>query len=377
MNTQDPSIVLAITDPTLRTEASHIAAATGHRVVTASDERDIYRLGARAEALFLDSEHAELLSTTSGGPPRLTSPAYLVCLDPGPVDEQLVQACAAHAGFVIPAQNKEILAALGAHAQQGLHHSAQQGGDRQIPQRPRSQNPTRPVRPASPAYSTSPSRQLSSRTDPHLTIAVIAAGGGTGASTVAAAISRVAAHNNAGAVTLIDAVDYSGGLDLLLGIEKHDGLRWPDLNLGEGHINASDLRGNQEEIESVLSALHNEPGLSVVDANPFQIPRSIDAAVVVCPAELRCAARAAHISTQLFARHIPHSVVVRHRQWSALSIEEIEDLVRSDVIAEIGTIKRLTKITESGGLPARIPKPLSIAAYAVLAEYGWNTAAAR
>lgn len=402
MNTQDPSIVLAIADPTLRTEASHIAAATGHRVVTASDERDIYRLGARAEALFLDSEHAELLSTTSGGLPRLTSPAYLVCLDPGPVDEQLVQACAAHAGFVIPAQNKEILAALGAHAQQDLHHSAQQGGDRQIPQHPRPKNPTRPARPASPAYSTSPSRQLSSRTDPHLTIAVIAAGGGTGASTVAAAISRVAAHNNAGAVTLIDAVDYSGGLDLLLGIEKHDGLRWPELNLGEGHINASDLRAclpstddgvavlterrthegtesfrNHEEIESVLSALHNEPGLSVVDANPFQIPRSIDAAVVVCPAELRCAARAAHISTQLFARHIPHSVVVRHRQWSALSIEEIEDLVRSDVIAEIGTIKRLTKITESGGLPARIPKPLSIAAYAVLAEYGWNTAGAR
>lgn len=405
MNTQDPSIVLAIADPTLRTEATHIAAATGHRVVTANDERDIYRLGARAEALFLDSAHAEALSTASGGPPRLTSPVYLVCLDPGPVDEQLVQACAARAGFVIPAQNKEILAALGTHAQQSQNHSAQQGGDRQIPhipQYPRAKNPRHPARPTSSAYSRSPTRQLPSHTDPHLTIAVIAAGGGTGASTVAAAISRVAAHSNAGAVTLIDAVDYSGGLDLLLGIEKHDGLRWPDLNLGEGHINASDLRSclpstddgiavlterrthegtesfrNHEEIESVLSTLHNEPGLSVVDANPFQIPHSIDAAVVVCPAELRCAARAAHISTQLFTRQIPHSVVVRHRQWSALSIEEIEDLVRSDVIAEIGTIKRLTKMTESGGLPARIPKPLSIAAYAVLAEYGWNTVDAR
>ena len=126
---------------------------------------------------------------------------------------------------------------------------------------------------------------------------------------------------------------------------------------------------NHEDIETVLSALHSEPGISVVDAHPSHIPRSIDAAVLVCPAELRCAARAEHLSAQLSAEQIPSCLIVRHRQWSSLSVEEIENLVRSEVIAEIGTIRGLTKTAESGGLPNRMPKPLSIISHAVLAEF--------
>lgn len=401
MSAQDSSIVIAIADPTLRTEAIHIAAATGHRAVTATDERDIYRLGARAEAIILDADYADLLTESAARRDQQSSPIYLVCLDPGPVDKQLVRDCGAEVGYVIPSQNKEFLITLGEQSRPAESQTPvpRSRAATELPNSARLQRPlsNRISEQHYPAQFAPP--QSASRRHPHLTIAVVSAGGGAGASTVAAAISRVAAHENGGAVTLIDAIDHSGGLDLLLGIEKHDGLRWPDLNLGDGRVNASDLRaclpttgdgiavlterrtsdgtasfGDREEIETVLSTLHSEPGLSVIDANPWHIPRSIDAAVLICPAELRCAARAAHLSTQLSGTHTPHCLVVRHRQWSALSIEEMENLVRSQVIAEIGTIKRLTKSTESGGLPDRIPKPLSIVAHAVLAEYGWNTA---
>lgn len=382
MNANDTSILIAIADPTLRTEATHIAAATGHRAVTASDERDITRLATRASALLLDAEFAQGLANLPrpSGRARWTNPVYLLFLDPGPVDDELVDGCGAVAGFVVPAQNKELLERLGKDSR-----------DREL-----AALSVQPVPPASPGIVSRRSvpPPVVREESPHVTIAVVATGGGAGASTLAAAIARVAAHERVGAVTLIDAVAYSGGMDLLLGIEKHEGLRWPDLNLGEGHIAAHDLRAclpttddgiavlterrasdgtrsfrNHEDIETVLSALHSEPGISVVDAHPSHIPRSIDAAVLVCPAELRCAARAEHLSAQLSAEQIPSCLVVRHRQWSSLSVEEIENLVRSEVIAEIGTIRGLTKTAESGGLPNRMPKPLSIISHAVLAEF--------
>lgn len=400
MNATDPSILIAVADPTLRTEATHIAAATGHRVLTANDERDISRLATRAAVLFIDSVYAQRLAglSTSTRPARWTNSTYLLFLDPGPNEDdfvdELIEACDADECFVIPAQNKNLLKRLGADARRRETDApaAELRDPHRLapgPVRP----PTRRLNPAARSPQPVPTVAAASA-PPHLTIAVIATGGGAGASTLAAAIARVAAQEYAGAVTLIDAVAYSGGIDLLLGVEKHDGLRWPDLNLGEGHIAASDLRSclpttddgiavlterrasegttsfrDHEVIETVLSALQGEPGLSVVDAHPSHIPRAIDAAVLVCPAELRCAARAEHLSAQLSAEQIPSCLVVRHRQWSSLSVEDIENLVRSDVIAEIGTIRGLTKTTESGGLPSHMPKPLSIISHAVLAEY--------
>ncbi|MDK6521577.1 hypothetical protein QP173_09320, partial [Aerococcus urinae] len=51
----------------------------------------------------------------------------------------------------------------------------------------------------------------------------------------------VALAREAGADLLVDACPYSGGLDLLTGIENKPGARWPDLAAGTGSVDAADL----------------------------------------------------------------------------------------------------------------------------------------
>jgi secretion/DNA translocation related CpaE-like protein len=56
--------------------------------------------------------------------------------------------------------------------------------------------------------------------------------GGAGASTVAAALALAAAPG----VTLVDGDPWGAGIDLLLGAERADGLRWPDLTGLRGRV---------------------------------------------------------------------------------------------------------------------------------------------
>ena len=63
-------------------------------------------------------------------------------------------------------------------------------------------------------------------------VAVGGSCGGAGASTVATALALAAAPG----VLLVDADPWGGGLDLLLGAERADGLRWPDLTGLRGRV---------------------------------------------------------------------------------------------------------------------------------------------
>jgi len=56
--------------------------------------------------------------------------------------------------------------------------------------------------------------------------------GGAGASTVAAAVALAAAPG----VLLVDGDPWGGGLDLVLGAERAEGLRWPDLATLRGRV---------------------------------------------------------------------------------------------------------------------------------------------
>lgn len=72
-------------------------------------------------------------------------------------------------------------------------------------------------------------------------ISVVGACGGIGASTFATAIASEAARHNF-TTALVDGDPEGGGLDLVLGAEHAEGMRWPDLARAQGHVSVSDLR---------------------------------------------------------------------------------------------------------------------------------------
>src|SRR5262245_23559821 len=76
---------------------------------------------------------------------------------------------------------------------------------------------------------------------PAKTVAVVGGVGGCGASTFAAALA-VTASDRELATLLVDADPLGGGLDLLLGLDESDGMRWPDLAAARGRLAAPALR---------------------------------------------------------------------------------------------------------------------------------------
>ncbi|MCV2491759.1 septum formation initiator [Geodermatophilus sp. YIM 151500] len=100
-------------------------------------------------------------------------------------------------------------------------------------------------------------------------VAVGGSCGGAGASTVAAAVALAAAPG----VLLVDGDPWGGGLDLLLGAERAEGLRWPEL---------TGLRGRVAG-DALLAALPEVDGVHVLAADrqaPVAVPGDALTAVV-------------------------------------------------------------------------------------------------
>lgn len=94
-------------------------------------------------------------------------------------------------------------------------------------------------------------------------VAVVGVGGGAGASTLAAALALRASEIRYRAHTvLVDGAPQGGGLDVLLGMEKVAGLRWPDLVIRSGRIAAAALHHGLPTVGglSVLSCGRWVPG---------------------------------------------------------------------------------------------------------------------
>ena len=344
-------IVVAIGDEALRAEAVHAAAATSHDVLTVTDPRDVPRSLPGAYAVLVDSLMARVVAAARR---THTAPAPVLFLtaDPGPIDYEAALACHAESAFIIPAQVKELLASIAAA---GAPQEARPGS---------------------------------------ATIAVVGASGGVGTSTFAAALARTQCAAD-GRALLVDAHPYSGGLDLLLGVEAEPGARWPELTVGDGSIDAADLyralpstpdgvavlsaarstvadpfRLDKDLLARVVGAAQAGEGICVVDCTPETIPDACTHVVIVVAAEVRSAASAAQLLVRLDAARRRCVVVLRQRQWASLSAAEVERIVRSTVLAELPTLRGLTRAVEIGGLPQRLPAPLRKAARAVLEEVG-------
>ncbi len=74
---------------------------------------------------------------------------------------------------------------------------------------------------------------------PGLVLGVVGGRGGAGASVFAATLA-LAADSDPGGALLLDCDPLSGGLDVLLGLEKTPGARWPDVHLS-GRVSVSSL----------------------------------------------------------------------------------------------------------------------------------------
>lgn len=359
-------ILVSVGDPVLHPEATHVAAATGHGVIDTIDPREINRLLPRAHAVLVDADTAGHVATLDRRPG-----IHFLTADPGPVDWRAALTCHAENAYVLPAQAADLLTAIG-------HARAPGSGAGRVPGRP-----------AEGQASASPQGTL---------IAVCGSAGGAGTSTLAAAIARTAVRHQP--VTLLDAGEHSGGLDLLLGLEEAPGARWPDLRLGEGAVAGTDLRAalpvtrdgiavlsaarstvadpfrlTGDIMRPVLEALDTSPGITVVDlpahgAVAEAVRDACDRLVVLIPAEVRAAAAAAGLIAEFNRMRTATIGIARHRGWSGLTVEDLAKITGCPIVGELGHVSRLARVAELGGLPERLPGSLAATARLVLADVG-------
>ena len=362
MTSETAPILIAVGDALLHPEATHLAAATGRPIIDSQGPDDLVRHYSRAFAVLIDIARAPDLDPL----PRRDG-VFLLSSEPNSLQEVDGTADA----FVLPAQAADLLKALGKLA---LHASGRAGSSRF----------------ASSAVGVADSRGSAFGTVGTV-LAFVGATGGAGTSTLAAAAARAASPDRH--PVIVDAHRYSGGLDLLLGVEEELGARWGDIDIGEGSVDRAQLRqalprtsdgiavltgarttvaaaagrpgGLPAEVDRVTTVL-GAGGLTVVDAPPDALPNRCDHAFIVVPAEVRAAAAAALISAECRAANTPVSLVLRRRGWSGLSAEEVERVASADVVAEVKNLPRLVRETEVSGLPKRLPRPLAAAADAVL-----------
>jgi secretion/DNA translocation related CpaE-like protein len=187
-------------------------------------------------------------------------------------------------------------------------------------------------------------------------VAVGGSCGGAGASTVATALALAAAP---GAV-LVDGDPWGAGLDLLLGAERVDGLRWPELTGLRGRVGGEALIAALPEVDGVHVlaasratpvAVPDEALAAVVEAARevgrtvvVDLPRSggsaptvlaeADLAVLVVPARLR-SATAARLLVEDPRSGWAGAALVQRQVAGGLSRSELGDVVGRPVLAEL------------------------------------------
>jgi secretion/DNA translocation related CpaE-like protein len=224
-------------------------------------------------------------------------------------------------------------------------------------------------------------------------VAVIGGRGGAGATTLAAALAVTASRRDH-RVLLVDADPLGGGIDLVFGGESDAGVRWPDLGETRGRVPGSALtqalprmselsvlswdRGDvlrvpPEAMEAVLEAGRRSCELVVAD-----LPRTLDEAsrivlslasraLLVVPAEVRAAAAATRVATQLAPMCADVRLVVRGPAPSGLGADEIAHALGLPLVGFLRPEPGLELALERGEPPARRTRsPLSALCASVL-----------
>jgi secretion/DNA translocation related CpaE-like protein len=211
-------------------------------------------------------------------------------------------------------------------------------------------------------------------------VAVVGGRGGAGASTLAVALAVTAVRADQRAL-LVDADPRGGGLDLTVGLEHDEGLRWPDFAGASGRIDPGALtealpgrgplavlswsRSESAPAEAPVAAMTAAlaAGRRGVDVIVIDLPRCVDEAAaigagaadqiyLVVPAEVRATFSAAVTVREIrgFSEHL--GVIVRGPSPGGLRADEVASAVGLPLLGEVPTEPGLPGAIERGYAPA-------------------------
>jgi secretion/DNA translocation related CpaE-like protein len=214
-------------------------------------------------------------------------------------------------------------------------------------------------------------------------LCVVGGSGGLGASSLAAALAWAASTSGSRA-TLVDLDPVGGGADLLLGLERAEGLRWPDLSEARGVVPAGALyerlplagqvavvacgrvsAGTAAGVPplaaaSVVAAARRGMGAVVADLPRWQteaadaVIGASDVVLAVVAAEVRGVAAAAVTIDRVASLCDDIHVVLRTRQHGRLGAAQISDCLRRPIAATLTVDARVAAAAERGELLASL-----------------------
>ncbi len=212
---------------------------------------------------------------------------------------------------------------------------------------------------------------------PATTVGIVPGCGGAGATMLAAALA-VEGQRSGLRTVLVDGDPLGGGIDLVLGAETAEGLRWPALAASKGSLRPSTLVDALPRIagmavlswdrtaaadtsghvfDTVLGAAQQAFDFVVVD-----LPRHAAGGVVrachhvqlVVPARVRAAVGAAQVAGRLRSGHDRVGVIVREDERGGIPAQQVADAVGLPLTARMRAERGLAgRIDRGESLPTR------------------------
>jgi secretion/DNA translocation related CpaE-like protein len=182
---------------------------------------------------------------------------------------------------------------------------------------------------------------------------------------------------------LVDADPLGGGLDLLLGWEQVDGLRWPELTGAAGRVESPALlralphrgdlvllsfaRDESPAVPGEAMAATLDAGRRGRDVVIADLPRQLDDAAVlalqaadkallIVPAELRATASAARVARMVRTHRDDLSVVVRGPSPGKLRPREVASALGLPLAGSLRPEPAMCQALERGEAPANAGK---------------------
>lgn len=231
---------------------------------------------------------------------------------------------------------------------------------------------------------------------PGAVIAVLGGRGGAGASVFAAALGLAVLHRGHNGL-LVDCDPHGSGLDLVLGAESLEGVRWSDLHIQSGRVSASALRRSLPVMRrgkaelAVLACRSHEPGppttaavTAVVEAGRrsghtviCDLPRTIGdleaavlarsvMAVLVLPIDVRSCSAARGLAAKLRSCTDNVRLVARGPSPTCLDGKDLARVLDIPLLTEMRPQPALAKSLDEGDFAVLPNTPLALATAEVL-----------